>query len=75
MAEHTYSVTDPGTPSGEQEPVNEWTDDESGVSYNGHAWSQRTLLVTTLMTKAGSRRRKGDDHNAERYEAAAEAAE
>ncbi|MFJ6913078.1 hypothetical protein ACIQUX_03850 [Streptomyces sp. NPDC101133] len=74
MAEHTYSVTDPDTPRTEQRPVNEWTDAD-GSSFNWHAWSQRTLLVTALATKAASRRRKDDLQNAKRYQAAAEAAE
>lgn len=76
MGEHTYSVTDPGTPPGEQRPVNEWSAPENpGVTFNAHAWRQRTALVTALVRRAELAERRNDAEAAARYDAAAAAAE
>ncbi|MFI5825075.1 hypothetical protein ACIA8I_39340 [Streptomyces rishiriensis] len=72
MGEHTYSVTDPEAPPGEQQPVNEWTDPANpGISYNAHAWKQQTALTTALRLKALSLEKKSKLQESQRYTAAA----
>ncbi|MFI2415177.1 hypothetical protein [Streptomyces sp. NPDC018947] len=75
MGEHTYSVTDPGVPPSEQQPVNQWTDPaDPALTFNAHAWRQRTALVTALNAKADLAEEDDDAEACERYEAAAKAA-
>ncbi|MFJ8098479.1 hypothetical protein [Streptomyces griseofuscus] len=71
MGEHTYSVTDPEAPPGEQQPVNEWTDPATGTSYNAHAWQQQTALITALNLKASRLEEKKKLQESQRYKAAA----
>lgn len=76
MGEHTYSVTDPDVPPGEQRPVNEWTDPaDPDVTFNTHAWRQRTALVSALVSKADWAKEDEDEESSERYGEAALAAE
>ncbi|MFF8912849.1 hypothetical protein ACF08M_05850 [Streptomyces sp. NPDC015032] len=75
MSQHTYDVTDPEAPADGQHPVNDWHDPEGpNVTYNTHAWIQRTTLATTLVTEAV--RIKHKDHGkSDRFKAAAKAIE
>ncbi|WP_069742360.1 hypothetical protein [Streptomyces sp. EN23] len=72
MSEHTYSVTDPEAPPGEQQPVNEWNDPaRPGTSYNAHAWRQQTALITALRMKAVCLEEESKLQESQRYTAAA----
>ncbi|GAB2712559.1 hypothetical protein [Kitasatospora kifunensis] len=81
MSAHTYESTDPDQATGarsladDQQPVNDWSDPQEGVTYNGHAWLQRTTVQTALTTEAARYRKKGDQETADRLDAAATAAE
>ncbi|MER0483746.1 hypothetical protein ABR737_36345 [Streptomyces sp. Edi2] len=80
MSQHTYDATDPETADGarpstdDPQQVNNWQDPHEGVTYNGHAWQQRTTVQTALTTEAARIKRK-DPAKAERLAAAATAAE
>ncbi|MFF4607369.1 hypothetical protein ACFY12_32115 [Streptomyces sp. NPDC001339] len=80
MSEHTYGTTDPdqvtgARPSGgDEQPVNDWEDPQEQVTYNAHAWQQRTTMQTALTTEAARIQRKDPD-KAQRLQDAAKAAE
>ncbi|MEV4506810.1 hypothetical protein [Streptomyces klenkii] len=48
MSEQTYTTTDPGASLAGQSAVNDWTDPETQVTYNGHAFKQQNSVATAL---------------------------
>ncbi|MFF4218337.1 hypothetical protein [Streptomyces nondiastaticus] len=47
-SEQTYTTTNPGPALTPQPAVNDWSDSQTGATYNGHAFRQQNNLATTL---------------------------